>query len=121
MRSIMQANPLILHITSRDAWTRAIVRGRYETTSLSQAGFIHCSTPAQLSHVANTLFRGQKGLVLLCIDSNLVEPEIVYENREGGPLLFPHIYGPLNPTAVVCVHDFPPQPDGTFRLPEPLR
>ncbi len=33
---------------------------------------------------------------------------------------FPHVYGPLPVAAVVGVHPFPPEPDGTFRLPASL-
>ena len=69
---------------------------------------------------ANRLFKGRSGLVLLCIDTTRVQPEIRYENLEGGANLFPHIYGALAPEAVVAVHDFPPRGDGCFKLPPAL-
>ncbi len=34
--------------------------------------------------------------------------------------LFPHIYGPLNVSAVIQVMDFAPGADGKFKLPEIL-
>jgi uncharacterized protein (DUF952 family) len=112
---------IILHIAKRDDWERARLSGSYAADSLTSQGFIHCSTPQQVVRVANSLFHGQHDLVLLCIDSGKVEPEIRYENLEGGEERFPHIYGPLNVAAVVSVLAFQPQADGTFILPEGLQ
>ena len=80
-------------------------------------GFIHCSTRDQVIQVANARFRGQSGLVLLLIDSDKVTAEIIDENLEGGPQLFPHIYGELNTDAVAQVAEFAPDADGFFTLP----
>ncbi len=80
-------------------------------------GFIHCSTREQVIQVANARFQGQSGLVLLCIDTEKVAAEIVYENLEGGPQLFPHIYGELNTNAVVRAAEFEPDAAGYFALP----
>jgi uncharacterized protein (DUF952 family) len=33
---------------------------------------------------------------------------------------FPHVYGPIPVSAVLAEHEFPPEPDGTFRLPRAL-
>ncbi len=106
----------ILHITSGDAWTRAGVEGAYRGDTLATEGFIHCSTPRQAIRVANARFRGVNGLVLLRIDPDTVEPEIRYEEGEPDEL-YPHIYGPLNLAAVLEVHTFEPQADGSFILP----
>jgi uncharacterized protein (DUF952 family) len=109
---------LILHITTREQWERAKSTGAYRGDTLDSEGFIHCSTPAQVIPVANAFFRGQSGLVLLCIDSAKVQTEIRYEAPEpGGEEAYPHIYGPLNADAVVRVLAFEPGADGTFALP----
>ncbi|MGY3618012.1 DUF952 domain-containing protein [Bradyrhizobium sp. USDA 10063] len=85
----------------------------------SGAVFIHCSTPDQLVEVANYLFRGERGLVLLVIDPDRVISPIRYEDAGNGKL-YPHIYGPLNSSAVVAVEPFEPSLDGTFELPKGL-
>jgi uncharacterized protein (DUF952 family) len=110
----------ILHITSLGEWQHAMEVGFYQTASLSSEGFIHCSRPEQVPQVAKTLFRGQTGLVLLCIDRERVAAPVREENLEGGVDLFPHIYGPLNLDAVYQVINFVPGPDGLFELPAEL-
>lgn len=108
----------ILHITSRDVWEQAFRSGRYEDESLRAQGFIHCSGMQQVIRVANSLFRGRQGLVLLCVNPDKLPAEVRYENCEGGAEMFPHIYGPIPAEAVERVVEFPPEPDGTFVLPE---
>lgn len=108
---------IIFHITSLEAWARAKAEGIYLPEAFQTDGFIHCSTRDQVIDVANTRFRGQKKLALLCINADKVAPEIVYENLEGGRQMFPHIYGGLNVDAVVQVADFEPGADGYFSLP----
>ncbi len=104
----------LFHITRRRDWQKALEDGTYQADTLASQGFIHCSTRAQVASVANRLFRGEHGLVLLEIDSRRVQPEIRRENLEGGTELFPHIYGPLNLEAVEKVVEFEPGPDGQF-------
>jgi uncharacterized protein (DUF952 family) len=56
----------------------------------------------------------------LCIDTDLVRPEIRYENLEGGEKLFPHIYGALNRDAIHKIVDLTPGQDGFFSFPDLL-
>ncbi|MEZ4515410.1 MAG: DUF952 domain-containing protein [Chloroflexota bacterium] len=51
------------------------------------------------------------------IDPERVSPEIVYEDCYETGQVFPHIYGPLIPEAVVAVVDFPANTEGRFDLP----
>jgi len=114
----------IFHITQRQQWEVAQQQGVYREASLETEGFIHCSTLTQISKVANLFFRGQTGLVLLCIDGNRLHSELRYDlvedNLAKNGESFPHVYGPLNIEAIVQVLDFEPQPDGTFVLPQAL-
>jgi uncharacterized protein (DUF952 family) len=111
---------MILHIVSKAEWQKAVESGSYQPPSLKSAGFVHCSTPQQVIGVANSNFRGKAGLVLLCIDPARLKASVKHENLEAGTPLFPHIYGPLIPDAVVEILDFVPQSDGTFQLPAKL-
>ena len=111
---------LLVHIARYEDWKKARETGEYRTPSLEQEGFIHCSTPFQVVGVANTMFHGEKGLVLLCLDPARLEAEVRYEDCYQTGQSFPHLYGPLNLDAVVDVLDFRPDSDGKFALPEVL-
>ncbi|MFI2858253.1 DUF952 domain-containing protein [Paenibacillus sp. JSM ZJ436] len=102
---------MILHIMNTVAWKNALVAGEYAPPSLKKEGFIHCSTPEQLLNVANTFYKGQKGLFLLYIDESKVIPDIVYEDLYKTGKKFPHIYGPLNLDAVERIVEYNPDPD----------
>ena len=104
---------MIFHFCSRGDWAAAAAAGAYTADSLATEGFIHCSTAEQVPRPANLLARGRTDLVLLEIDDSHLP--VVVEEADGE--LFPHVYGPIAVAAVVAVHDFPPQPDGTFVLP----
>jgi uncharacterized protein (DUF952 family) len=107
---------VILHICPRADWTG----GEYRPSSLDDAGFVHCSDPGTAHLPANARYAGRTDLVLLELDESRLGVPLRWE--EGDPphpagIWFPHVYGPIRPEAVVRVHDFPPGPDGRFRLP----
>lgn len=110
---------LLLHITSRGDWEEGQASD-YTAPSLPTEGFIHCSTPGQVLLPADALFRGQRGLVLLCIDSRLLSAPVVYEDCYEAGQDFPHVYGPIDRAAVVAVVAFPPGADGAFSVPREI-
>jgi uncharacterized protein (DUF952 family) len=123
----MKTEPFILHLVSKLDWLTSVKEGQYAPESLSAEGFIHCSTASQIVGVANTFYRGQRGLVLLVIDPTRLRAELKWEPpaepepthaRKGE--LFPHLYGPLNPEAVVKALPFEPDADGLFSPPPGL-
>ena len=104
----------ILHIAHSTAWQRAQVLGVYRDDALETEGFIHCSLPAQVIPVADVLYKGRTGLVLLCIDEKKVTTEVRYEDCYETGQTFPHIYGPLNRDAIVAVRPLVRGNDGHF-------
>lgn len=111
---------LIYHIANTPDWRQAQKEGEYRTStrgrSLEQQGFIHASTANQVAPVANAIYAGDTGLLVLVIDEDRVEPEIVYEPVPGWNTPFPHIYGPLNVDAVVATLSLLPDTAGKFSL-----
>ena len=109
---------VIYHITTAGEWAQARAAGEYTMstrgTTLAEQGYIHCSTAGQVAPVANAIYQGVPDLLLLVIDAGLVRPEIRFELVPGSDEPFPHIYGPLNPDAVVETRPFEPGPDGRF-------
>jgi uncharacterized protein (DUF952 family) len=108
----------IYHIATGADWAQAQRAGLYTTSTrgrtLAEEGFIHTSQAAQVALVANAFYRGVPDLLLLVIDTERVGPEIRYELVPGQDLPYPHIYGPLNVSAVVETRLFEPGPDGQF-------
>jgi uncharacterized protein (DUF952 family) len=110
---------LIYHIVPHIAWQQALVEGAYRAPSLESEGFMHASTREQVADSANRHYHGQQGLALLVIDTEKVLSEVRFDpvTLHGEQTHFPHIYGPLNPDAVVDVLDLTPSPLGEFTFP----
>lgn len=92
---------IILHVTTRGQWEQALAAGEYRSASFAEEGFLHCCTHQQLAGVLERYFTPPPaGLITLEIDATRVRAEIRWEGAAGP---FPHIYGPLNPDAVMEV------------------
>jgi glutathione S-transferase len=101
---------LIYHIATKSDWESAQRAGEYTTSSLgvtlAEEGFIHCSQAGQVAGVAKKYYQNELDLVLLVIDAGKLTSPLRYEAVPGEPAPYPHIYGPLNPDAVVEVRPF---------------
>ncbi len=111
----------LFHITAAADWSRARATGAYRLStrglSLDDVGFIHCSYLEQVTNVANAIYPGVHGLVLLAIDPQRLTAPVREETIADSQERFPHIYGPLNIDAVVEVVALEPSADGSFQLP----
>jgi uncharacterized protein (DUF952 family) len=113
---------LILHITTAPEWDAARGAGEYRPPSLETEGFVHCSLPTQVTHVADWFYRDVPNLVLLAIDpGRLAEGHLRWEpSADGFAGDFPHVYGPIPADAVVAAVPWSRGEDG-FALPDDLR
>lgn len=111
---------MIYHIVSKSDWEAAASSDTYQGDTLHTEGFIHCSTIEQVVDTANVWFKGRTDLLLLTIDTARLSAPLKYEDAGDGRM-FPHVYGPIEKQAVVCMVEFPLQSDGSFVLPEGLQ
>lgn len=93
----------IYHITTKAEWDAASRSGIYEAASLKNEGFIHCSQEEQIPGVLERYFKGKSDLVKLVIDTDKLTSRWLYEWSPSTADTFPHIYGPINTSAVVAV------------------
>ncbi len=95
--------PIIYHVTTASDWKEAKQKGFYETPSLKEEGFIHCSQPEQVPGVLERYFSGKTGLVKLVIDTDKLTSQFIYDWSPSIADTFPHVYGPINVDAVIEV------------------
>lgn len=110
---------IIHHIALESDWEAAKTPGQYRISTrgrtLEDEGFIHASYPDQVAGVAKAFYRGvREPLVLLSVDTALLDSEVIAENTGGGIELFPHIYGPIAVSAVVRVVPLELDADGAI-------
>jgi len=118
---------VLLHLIEPDAWQAARAAGAVEPPP--DVGFVHLSTPEQVSLPANRLFAGRSDVLLLVLDPDRLGVQVRWEPGEhGDPLMpdgsvmrFPHAYGPVPTSAVVAVVAYEPGADGTYAAPTDLR
>ena len=98
---------MLLHLTTLDGWLAHPDRP-YATATLALEGFIHCSADEESALVvANARFARTPGpLMLLLIEESALDSTVRWETGDGrdpddpDAKLFPHIYGPVNRSAV---------------------
>jgi uncharacterized protein (DUF952 family) len=120
----LTASTIFYHLTTAREWEDGRTAGAYTTSTrgrtLEQQGFLHGSGAAQVASVANSFYTDAgELLVVLVIDSERLTSPWQYDDVPGQPERYPHIYGPLNPEAVVAVLPLESGPDGKFTFDPP--
>ena len=95
--------PIIYHVTTAPEWEQARQQGFYESPSLKNEGFIHCSEDRQVAGVLERYFAGKTDLVKLEINTDKLTSRYVQEWSSTVQDTFPHIYGPINVDSVESV------------------
>jgi uncharacterized protein (DUF952 family) len=96
----------IFHIATLADWQAAQASGSYATSTrgrtLAEEGFIHASRGDQWQGVRERYYADvTEPLVLLSIDTALLQSPVVDEPVPGSDETFPHIYGPIQVGAVL--------------------
>jgi uncharacterized protein (DUF952 family) len=100
--------PRIFHIATVADWDQARRQGLYTTSTrgrtLAEEGFIHASRGDQWRAVHEHFYADvTEPLVLLVIDPERLAVPVVEEAVPDAGETFPHVYGALEPAAVVQV------------------
>jgi len=72
-------NHIIYHVVLPDYWQQFSEKAAYTPPTFEAEGFIHCCTEAQINYVLTTYFIGVAEILLLKIDTNLLEAELKVE------------------------------------------
>ncbi len=70
------------------------------TSLLKKGPFIHASTKALFGRILDK-FVGRDDLYLIGLDETLLESPCIYEDKNNNQLFYPHIYGPINQSAII--------------------
>ena len=115
---------MILHLLDAATWDAVREDRTYSPASLASEGFVHCTGDRDtLLVVANSFYRGAPGdHVALEIDEDALSSEVRWEapahpDRRAPSTdkpHFPHVYGPLDLSAVRRVIPMTRSADGAF-------
>lgn len=89
-------------LCTEDAYRAAESAGEYISDSLASEGFIHASPSHQLNRVANLYYQSFPKLLVLCVNTGRLKPELRWETASTGDL-YPHLYGPMNLDAIAQI------------------
>ena len=92
---------IIYHLTTEEEWQQAKEKGHYESASLAEEGFIHCSEERQIPGVLERYFLGKKHLIKLVIETDRLTSPLYFDWSPSIEDTFPHVYGPINLDAVL--------------------
>ncbi|MEQ8305058.1 MAG: DUF952 domain-containing protein [Hoeflea sp.] len=108
----------VYKIAPATLWREAETKGQFEGAPIDHTdGFIHFSTRDQAIETARRHFAGQSDLLLVAVDAGQLGEKLVFEPSRGGDL-FPHLYAPLQLSAVKWVKNLPLDDDGEHRFPD---
>jgi uncharacterized protein (DUF952 family) len=107
----------IYKICSAQEWKTASENKRFDGAAIDvRDGFIHFSTAAQVRQTARLHFSKRQGLVLIAVDTKVLEPDLRWEVSRGGDL-FPHLFAALEVDTVKSVTELPVAEDGLHIFP----
>ena len=109
-------HPFIYHIFEHTTLEELRSKENYSPQGFEQEGFIHASTKEQVARTLNKWFKGKESVKVMKLDASKIAPEVLYEDLMNEGILFPHIYGELNTSAIIEVIDLKVGENGKFEF-----
>ncbi|MEH6403996.1 MAG: DUF952 domain-containing protein [Sneathiella sp.] len=109
---------IIYHMADKHDWAQAKDAGAYPGSANDQKdGFIHFSSKETVIESAAKHRAGEENLLLIWVDDDVLGDSLKWESARGG-ILFPHLYGALDPALVQGTEPLPLGDDGLHIFPE---
>ncbi len=105
--------PVLYHAATVEDWNARSAE-HYQPAQFVEEGFVHASSAEQLVGTLHKHYPGRDDLVLLIIDPSRLSSELIWEDLYGSGIEFPHIYGPIEVSAVVDASPLACDADGRF-------
>jgi uncharacterized protein (DUF952 family) len=107
------------HLVPDEVWAAADPTGPYRARSLETDGFIHCTDGAdELVATANRHFLADpRPYLVLTIDLEAAGSPWRIDDPRG---VYPHVFGPIDRSAIVAIARMERAPDGWFQAIGPL-
>ncbi len=111
---------LILHCIKKELWEEMKGQDYIGKPLLEKNPFIHCSSIEYFWRVSPHFDNVDEELILLLIETELLDAPVKWEDLEGCGRKYPHIYGPIRAEAIRQVLPYRKAPDGTWIKNEEL-
>ncbi|HHW22420.1 MAG TPA: DUF952 domain-containing protein [Clostridiaceae bacterium] len=111
---------MILHCMKKKTWEEVKSKKYYGEECIASEGFIHCSPVGYMWRVAPNFKDVIDELVLLCIDTDKLEPEVRWEDGDDCGRSYPHVYGLINLDAIIKVLPYLKDENGNWIKNEEL-
>lgn len=110
----MPAARTTFHLVPVEVWASADPTRPYAAASLATEGFIHCTDGvAQMVATANRHYQADpRNFLVLTVDLDATGAPWRFDDPGA---IYPHIYGSIEPAAILAAQPIGRGPDGTFR------
>jgi len=104
---------ITFHLVPREVWDAQRMKPEYEPEAFDADGFVHCTDgESAVIDTANRYYRRDgREYVVLSIDTDGLTAPVRYEDPQR---TFPHVYGPIETSAVTDVRWVERDAEGRF-------
>ncbi len=101
------------HLVPVEIWAASDASEPYAGASLASEGFIHCTDGAEaMIATANRHYRDDpRDFLVLTVDLDAIGAPWRFDDPSG---IYPHVYGPIARTAILCAVPIVRAADGRF-------